>query len=271
MPRMPICERRFREGTGEKYLNNGGIRCQAVSKSKLRQWRIEYADEDATAEDTWPETQCPKPAEPGAFACRFHGGQTPKKLANAPKSILDTMPLDLAEKLKTLMQNPQYWSRREDIMLMQARNWELMEELQESTGNTEAWDYVHEAIVALKRGRENEALLLLEEAKEHTDRRKEVWKEVRQNENVIKELTNTQVRTVKDLKQMATAEQVSAVLLNLYDIVANGAQKYIHDPNARSQYLRDIAKAIGRYANLSPLAVGGETESGFDTIDGETV
>lgn len=271
MPRMPICERRFREGSGEKFLGNGEIRCQAVSKAKLRRWRIEFNDEDATADDTWPETQCEKGAEPGAFACKFHGGQTPKQLTTTPRSLIETMPIDLGEKLKVLMQNPQYWSRREDIMMMQARNWELMEELQKSAGSEEAWGYVQEALIAIKRGRDAEAKLLLEEAMEHVDRRKEIWEEVRKNENVIKELTNTQVRTVKDLNQMATTEQVTAVVLNLYDIMANGAKKYIHDPSSRSQFLRDIAKAISRYANLSPLSVDREIESGFDTIDGETV
>ena len=263
-------ERRFMEGAGECYLKSGAIRCQGLSKSQLRKWREEHNDYESTTDDVWPECQCHMPAEPGAFACKWHGGRSVKSAGDGPKSLLDTMPVDLANKLKVLTQNPTYWSRREDILLMQARQWELMEDLTEVAGNAEAWGGVGEAIVALRKGKDMEALLILEEAEKHIDRRKEVWDEVRKNENVIKELTNTQVRTVKDLQQMATTEQVTALVMNLYEIVANGATKYIHDSNDKSKFLTELSKAISRYANLSPLALSSEVGRGRYTIEGES-
>ena len=59
-------------------------------------------------------------------------------------------------------------------------------------------------------------------------------------------------------------------VVNLYDIMATGAKKYIDDPTKRSRFLQDISRAVSRYANLSSFSVGGEAESGRYTIDGVT-
>jgi len=264
-----ITEQRFREGSGVRYLVNGEMRCHAMAKNKLRKYREEFNDYVSPKEDLWPECQCTRGAEPGAFACRWHGGQTPKKNGSGPRSLLEVIPVDLADKLKTLLQNPQYLNRREDIVLIQARVWQLMEELSEVAGSDEAWSTVNEARVALMRGEEEESLKLLELALKDKGRSKEIWDEVRKNTLLIKELTNTQVRTAKDLKQMATTEQVMALVTSLYEIVDNGANKYIDDPTARSNFRRDLSTAISRYANLGPATVGFQVGPGRTGGDGE--
>lgn len=266
---MTITEKRFREASGEQYMATGAVRCQAQSKGRLRKWREEFEDYETPAEDIWPECQCNRSAEPGAFACKWHGGATPKKDGSPPRSLLDVLPVDLASKFKALAENPAYWSRREDILLMQARVWELMEDLQAVAGSEEAWGMVEEALVALRRGDELSAIELLREATSHHDNRRHIWNEIRSNENVIKELTNTQIRTIKDLKQMATTEQVTALVMNLYEIVANGAKEYIDDPIKQSKFLQQLSRAVARFANLSPQAVGYQIGSGRDPSNGE--
>lgn len=262
--KLPTTERRFREGTGVRYLIDGRIRCHALSKGALRKYREECNDYDSPAEDLWPECQCNKAAEAGAFACRWHGGMTPKVNSESPRSILDVMPLDLAEKMKMLMDDPQYLNRREDILLLKARVLELLDDLNAAAGGEEAWGYVAEAKVALSKGREEEALMLLEESLKHADKRKEIWSEIRKNELVVKELTNTQVRTAEKLQQMATTEQVMATITSIYEFVLNESKKYIHDATDRSMFYKGLSAAIYRYANLSPETVSRQIESGRD-------
>lgn len=262
MPYNSVTEQRYREGSGEKFLVDGRVRCQALSKAKMRKYREEMDDYITPKEDLWPECQCVKAAEPGAFACRWHGGATPKKTSKQPRSLMDVMPLDLADMMRTLMENPQYLNRREDIVLIQTRVWQLMQELQDVAGSDEAWGSVAEALIELRKGNETEALLLLEVALKDVDRTKEIWDEVRKNELLIKELTNTQVRTAKDLQQMATTEQVMATVMNLYELVVNWAEKYIDEPTKRSQALQELSLAVSRYANVSPATVSYQVESG---------
>lgn len=261
---MPITEQRFREGSGERYLMDGRIRCQGLSKGQMRKYREEANDYVSPKEDLWPECQCIKAAEPGMFACRWHGGRTPKKEGKQPRSILDVMPIDMAEKMKILLENPQYLNRREDMALMKARIWQLMEELQEEMGGEEAWGTVAEARTTLAQGDEAQALMLLDEALSTARRSEEVWDEVRKNEKILQELTNTQVRTAKDLQQMATTEQVTSVIMNIYEFVANGAEKYIDDPNKRSRFLQGLGAAVSRFINLSADTVGEQITAGRD-------
>lgn len=250
MPVMDKTEKRYREGSGERYTPGGEVRCHAVAKSKLRRWRELNNDPDITADDVWPECQCEQRAVPGMFACRYHGGMTPGE--HKPKSILDIIPVNLGEKYKVLAENPDYISRREDILLMKARKWELLESLQDNAGNEEAWGMVDEALALLRQGEEAKAESLLSEAlAQHTNER-EVWTEIRESDKVLKDMTNTEVKTAKELRLMATAEQVTALLTNIYNVINRGSEKYIDDPRAQADFLSYIAREIGRFANISP-------------------
>lgn len=264
---IPVTEQRFRDGTGEQYTADGRIRCQALSKGRIRRWREEFDDYTTPSEDLWPECQCNRSAEYGAFACKWHGGLTPKKSA-PPRSVIDVLPSELAVKMHALIQDPQYLSRHSDIALMQTRVWELLEELQEVSGSEESWGNVTEALVSIKRGNDAEALLFLEKALEDNNRKKEIWEEIRKTELVVKELTNTQVKTAKELRQMATTEQVMSVVLSLYDIVATGAKKYIHDSSDRATFLNELGRAVQRYVNIGPATISPQIEPGRLELDG---
>lgn len=261
-----ITETRFREGSGVKYLSDGRIRCQGLSKGQLRKYREEHDDYITPKEELWPECQCVKAAEPGYFACRFHGGRTPKK-DGSPRDIMDIMPVDLAEKFKTIVENPMYISRRDDIALLQARIWSLLEEMQQQVGSEDAWGGVHEALIELRKGNTIEAVSLLEEATVAHKEQRNNWDEILKTEQTLKDLTNTQMRTAKELRLMASAEQVSALIMNIQQAILFNVEKHIDDPKKQRLFLQSISSAIGRFANFGNTSAVTELIAGSDSED----
>lgn len=244
-----ITEKRFREASGVQYLGDGRIRCQGLSKGQIRKYRQEHNDFLTPKEDLWPECQCVKAAEEGAFACKFHGGRTPKG-DGSPRTMLDVMPVDLADKFRTIVDNPMYISRRDDIALLQARIWHLLEEMSLQIGSEDAWGAVHEALLELRKGNEMEALTLLEEATTAHKEERDNWEEILKTEQHLKDLTNTQMRTAKELRLMASAEQVSALIMNIQQTILYNVKEYIDDPKKQQLFLQSISAAIGRFANF---------------------
>lgn len=247
---MTISERRFREGKGVHYLKNGSIRCHAISKTKVRAWRLEHNDEETPTQELWPDCQCGRAALPGLFLCKYHGGLTRKAGNKNPKSILDVVPVDLRNKLKTLFDSPDYISRKQDILLLKARQWELLENLNSTLGGQDAWELVHDAIEQLRSGEVDVAETLLEQATDSIRQEKEIWDEVYRAETIIKDLTTAEVKNAKELRSMVTAEQVMALVSKIYDTIAESLEKYIEDPKDRREALYYIGSRFGQFTNL---------------------
>ena len=260
MSGMPIGERRFREGTGEQYLKDGRVRCQAMAKSKIRVWRATFNDYDTPTEEIWPECQCHLAAIPGGFTCNFHGGLTPR--TNRPNTILDVMPLDLAEKMAVLQDSSDYMDNRENILMITARQWELLERMQQEAGGEKAWEMVEEALIELRRGDDSKAEALLSSALRGIEQEKEAWGEIYRSSEVIKDLRSTQVRTAKELRLMATADQVLAFIRNIHQAIIDGAKQYIDEPKKQTSFLQYISGEIERFANISPATVSARLEPG---------
>lgn len=240
---MSIPELRFKEETGIRFLDNGNIRCHGLSKTRMREWREAYNDYDTPSELLWPDCQCELPAVEGQYVCRFHGGKTPRT-KNPPRTMLDVMPMDMAEKFKAVMESPDYISRKDDINLIKTRVMMLLEELEEQAGSQEAWAHVDEALVKLRKGDNLKAIEYLERALKATNNKREVWKEIYQTEKLLGELTSTQMKTAKELQSMATAEQVGALISTLVNVILAGAQTYIDDPMRRSEFTQTIVGQI---------------------------
>ncbi len=253
MPPQTITEKRFREGTGVKYMPSGNVRCHALGKTRVRAWREEHNDYETPLEELWPECQCPLTAVQGMFACHWHGGRTPSK--TKPKDIFSVLPIDLAEKLRVLIQDPNYLTRRDDILVLKARQWELFEQLQQTMGAEEAWANVEEAIVALRSGDERSALLYLESAVKATDTTSETWNQIIKVDHILKDLTLTEVKTMKDLKLMATVDQVTALIQHIQQAIMDSAEKYIDDPVKQVLFLQRVSTAINGFANIRPVAI----------------
>lgn len=239
---MSITEQRWIDNSGERYLVDGRIRCQAVSKGKLRKWREEFNDYEIAAEDTWPETQCKNAAEDGYYACRFHGGKSVRK--KLPENIFETLPEELAYKMRVLYGNPDYMSRKEDILLIKARQWELLESLNDELPSSEAWGMVEDGLYKIRVGEDIEGIFLIDAALNSVKRQEVVWQEIYKSEGVIKDLTNTQVKTAKELRLMASQEQVMRMLESIYDIMLEKADQFISDETQRNRYIQSVASDI---------------------------
>lgn len=248
---MSIPEQRFKEKSGVQFLKDGRVRCHALAKSRIRKWREAYEDEDTPTDDLWPECQCGRAAEEGQFVCYFHGGVTPRRV-NPPRTMLDVMPIEMAEKFRAIMDNPDYISRKDDINLIKTRVMMLLEELNEEASSEEAWGLVHEARVKLKKGDPLNALDYLERAIKTTENKDKVWKEIMQTEKLLGDLTTTQMKTAKELQSMATVEQVNALIATMINLIAAGAQNYIPDPMIRSNFTRTIVAEIQKLMGTTP-------------------
>lgn len=251
MPPISKPEVRFKENSGERYTNQGKVRCHALSKSKIKLWREEFEDYDTPTDDLWPECQCHLAAIEGQYVCRFHGGLTPRTV-NPPRTILDVMPMDMAEKFKAVMNSPDYISRKDDINLMQLRRNLLLEELNEEADSKEVWGLIHEAIVKLQHGDSLNALDYLERAVKIVDSKEKVWNEIYRVEKLLGDITTVQMKTAKDLQSMATTEQVNALMSTLINLINSGAKSYISNPMDRSQFQRTLVSEIQRLMGVTP-------------------
>lgn len=254
MPPISKPEERFKENSGERYTSAGKVRCQALAKSKIRRWREAYEDYDTPSELLWPECQCEQTAIEGQYVCYFHGGLTPRTV-NPPRTILDVMPMGMAEKYKAITESPDYISRQEDINLMKLRRNLLLEELSKEADSEEVWGLVHEAVVKLKKGDSINALDYLERATKVVDNKKEVWNEIYRVEKLLGEITTVQMKTAKDLQSMATVEQVNALMSTVINLINSGAKNYIPDPMDRSAFQRSLVVEIQRMMGITPQEV----------------
>ena len=259
-------EKRFREGRGIKYMNDGRVRCQATSNTQVFKWRTESNDFDMPIEELWPECQCTKAATPGMFVCRFHGGQ---KLPRQIKSMMDVIPIDMQEKFEIMLNDPAYISRREEIALLRARQLEVLEQISDGIGNPEAWGIVADALAELNKGNEDVCKARLIEALKSANEDRRAWAEIYDVQKLLKDTTGVEVKTAATLKTMATAEQVSRLISRVYDILMTGATKYIDDNGQRASFIAYIASELGRSVNLSPATISGLIEAGSGEIIGD--
>lgn len=265
---MSITERRYREGLGAKLTKNGKPRCHGLSKGKIRRWRQEHDDDFETpTEDLWPECQCENAAVQGMFACKYHGGITTKNKDNI-KTFSDSLPVDLAHYFKAARENPTYISRHDDILLFQARNMELLQELDDIPDNDEVWGMVADAYHHLIVGDDKDvqtAYNLLKQALDNRADTNKKWDEIRTNTRLVNDLTNTQVRTAKELRMMATHEQVDSLMTGIMNAIIRESGKYLDESN-RTDFLAAIATAVGRLTNTGYPQTTGWIEAGSDEV-----
>lgn len=265
---ISVTEQRYRDSSGERFLKNGKVRCQALSKNKLRKWREATEDYETPSDDLWPECQCDMPAVTGMFVCHFHGGK--RNEYQIPRSILDVLPVDLGDKLRVLLENPIYLSNKEDIALISARQWELLEQLQSTAGSEEAWGTVSEALSCLTRGDDISAMSLLRDALKTTVDTKDIWTEYYKTEALLKDLRSSEVRTAKELKLMATVDEVNALILHIQRMLQEAAKRFIDDSKQQTNFLNFAAGEIARFTNLSPVTVVTQLTAGSGNGSGDS-
>lgn len=254
-------EQRFREGRGARYMSDGQrVRCQAQSKNQLRDWRIKNQNDSLDNDAIWPECQCTRAAVYGAYACSLHGGLTPSK--KKPESILDVIPYDLGEKLKIIMENPNYISSRTDIMLWNARQWELYEKLSAETGSKEDWERVAEARRLLKNGDFTQAAALLDASLSSHDTKRDVWEELHKVEKTVNELRSTEAKVAKEMRLMASAEQVERLMDRVFSILMRGIEKNVTDSSEQTRLIQYVIGELSAAINIGPSAIGRFLDAG---------
>lgn len=243
---MTKSERRWREGRGERYMNDGvTVRCQSVTKTFLKKIREEENDPEISSDDVWPVGQCSKSAELGTYLCELHGGRTPNS-AHHPVTMF--LPSDLAEKLEILAQNPDYLSRYQEIRLLEGRNAQLYERLSGERVLTPALrGEIGEVMHLIKNNDLRGALGKLQEMQDTTYDEKSVYNEIRENMNLMKGMTATQVTTAQVLKTMATSDSVGAAFISFYNTVDRAVRKYIKDTDIAESFLLEIARDVQRH------------------------
>lgn len=244
VPKLGKLESRFRSGSGEKYLRDGiTIRCQAVSKTNLRRIRTEQKNLELTSDDVWPEGQCPFAAIPGSFGCNFHGGV--KALEATGRSVsLGVLPLDLQQKIEILQRNPDYISREMQIWEIIGMNAQLREKEAELGGGPETYDAVLWGLSMIEEGQIELGLKAIKEAMLAEKAQREVRDEIRTNIKMLADLTKVQVSTAKELKTMATTDQVMALVEGIVDDFIQIVKDVVGDKTIADRLVDRFVRAV---------------------------
>lgn len=236
------------------------VRCHAVSKTYIRRIRIEQNNPDLSSEDIWPDGQCVRAAEAGTFLCYFHGG---KSLTIRKRTILDFMPIDLQEKMEILIENKDYINREQEIYQVLALNAQLYERLDEISGGGE--DTRQEILIGtrmIKDGQVEAGLSRIQDALGSERAQAEIREELRANFQLLQGLTRTQVNTAKELRLMATADQVIALIEGISDDFTRIISKNVSDPDLARRLLNEFVTAVRQRSNARPpVVVNSEEQS----------
>ena len=257
--KMVVTEQRFREGSGHQYLRDGITpRCHAVSKTNLRRLRVERGDLNLTSEDVWPEGQCIQAAEPGAYACRFHGGATLAIERRDNIASHGMIPLDMHEKIKILQQNPDYISREMQIWEVLAMNAQLYEKMEELGGGPDSFEKILVGLAMVEGGRIADGIKGIREIVLSEKAQRELRDELRTNMSLLKELTKVQVSTAKELKTMATTDQVMNMVEGIVDDFISIVKEVIGEKVVADRLVDRFVRAVRLRLNtkvVNPLEV----------------
>lgn len=270
-------EIRWRDGTRDtRYLKDGEtVRCQAVAKQKLRAIRVAqgYESDDTTisADDVWPEAQCERPAVKGKVVCGGRAGHGGNSMSVPYHTlILESMPVDLREKMEVLMENPEIISRRLEMIELSARNLQLFEEMRDNRlAGSDLDKELKDALTLLKAGELENGTAKLEEVMKQQSSDRKRWDEVRANTLILKDLSRTETNTIQVFRQMISSEQFLTALMNIADAVKDAVEKYINEPTIRNEVIGHVYQSIRRLTNAriggipTPLiGDGGSAEEG---------
>lgn len=247
LPKLTKSEIRFREGLGEKYQRDRiTIRCQAVSKNSLRKLRIERGDLELTSDEVWPEGQCVRSAEPGTYLCKYHGGSTVAIEKRGNYAMMGALPVDMQEKIKILQQNPDYINREMQIWEVLAMNAQLYERMDEEAGGggPDTFERILDGLQMIEGGNIPAGITGIRKAVLSEKGQRELRDEIRINMNLLKELTKVQVSTAKELKTMATTDQVMALVEGVVDDFITIVKDVVGDKTIADRLIDRFVRAV---------------------------
>lgn len=250
-----IYQLRFDSGYGERYMERGSrtVRCQEVSKIQLRLMRIQQRNPELSAEDAWPDAQCPKPAERGSLLCASHNRKEKNK---DKKRSADFLSPDLKQKFEIFENSPDLLSRYTEMAQIIARNAQIQEQMNELILGEEAWESVSEGIKLVKRGEINQGVSIIENALYDTKTERENWEELRKNWDMLLKFHKTQIDTEEKLKTMATLDQIKSLVNGAFQSLRYILESNIDDKNMISHILMLWAADLRQLAGAKRSNVG---------------
>lgn len=250
---MPMgkLEKRFHEGKGEKHLKTdvSKVRCQGCSHRQLRRVRAERNDPDLSCDDVWPEAQCPLPAVNGTFGCDFHNGVS-KNAITTHTSIYDFIPLDMQKIVRTLRDNPELLSRYTEMAQLGGRTAQLWQQLEAGGGGPELWADVWAGVDMIEEGDIGPGVRLIKSSLSDIKHERDIWDEMRENFSLLDKLTRTQFTIEKELRTMATQDQVFSTFETIVDIVMDNINTLVEDKDLASRLRTAISNDIRQAYNL---------------------
>lgn len=242
----PISERRFLKGIGERFLKNGKIRCQAVTRGAMRSIRAEQGP-DVRAKDFFPEYQCHRPAVAGMYVCKYHGGGSTgdaRTLMSQVRNITKYLNKNLADKYLESFSDDQLFNQRTNVSLVNARNMQLLEDMQAGgLTTTERLKALRKGLKLLDEGEVVAGAATIRNVVESLTEEKSAWDEIRKNVEVIKDLSNAEMTRRKEMRQYLTAEQVVAKLDEFTNRVLDAIEKQVDNPQIIEGIYREIVGA----------------------------
>lgn len=152
---------------------------------------------------------------------------------------------DLADKYRMFAEDPELFNMRQNAALLSARNAELLETATASgLNNDKLLKLLDEAIDLLESGDPQSALKLLNKISATARGTKEAWNEIRSNATVIKDLTNTDLNRVKEMRLWITAEQLMSTVDRLTNAFVEAVTREVIDEKVKGNIMRTVVGTV---------------------------
>jgi len=211
--------------------------------------------------------------------CRLHGGKSLKG-AQSPQyksgRFSRYLPQHLQERAEAILTDPDLHSLNEAIGLVRLRITDLLE--RSGVGETgENWrraqELTGESLVAISRFRAalregDEATITsaftdIEQRARELDQLARVgvgdfgtWETINKELDLLRRLTDSETKRLKDLNTMMSAEQVMILMTAIADEVRIQLDRHLDDPALIDRILQDTGAGVSRYLNRSvPMIV----------------
>jgi hypothetical protein len=195
---------------------------------------------------------------PGTFACELHGGDSLTLRGNNP--ITQVLPYDLREKIQILQQNPDYINREFQIWEVLGMNAQLYEKMAELGGGPDSFEKILDGVTMIEKGNIVGGTEGIREVVLSEKAQRELRDEIRTNMSLLKELTKVQVSTAKELKTMATTDQVMSMAEGIVD-------DFIHDVKEVVEDKTTANRLIDRFVRSVKLRINARVPVGKEMLD----
>lgn len=230
------------------------VRCQAVSKSKLRKIRVAHGldpeDKSISPDDVWPEAQCEHPAVHGKLLCGGTGGHGGGSLSVPTYDYLDFMPVDLREKVQMLIDNPQILSRRMEIIQLMGRILVLYEKVRDKENlGIYSLDHIREGLDDIDKGDIDKGRKKIQATLDSRLTEAEAYAEIRQTMSLLKDMTKVEVGTLKETNQTVPFDIFMSSINAVGRAIQEAVEKYVPEERTRELIVGFVDRTIARRFN----------------------